>query len=211
MPLSPPIECVLADIDAANAADPRHVIVDGVQRPRELVYAERMSACLSHLYPDASAELCIAARAQHVCRWQIPRASYPTGRDGYNAWRTACRVHHADLAAAILRRHGFAQTAIAKVAKIIKKEDLKRDAEAQALENVVAVVFVQYYLDAFLADHRDYDDTKVITILKKTLRKMDATGHAAILGLDLPAHAKRVIGMAVADDTQATFGIDVSE
>src|SRR3954462_2010852 len=37
-----------------------------------------------------------------------------------------------------------------------QKEELKRDGESQALENVVAVVFAQYYLAEFVATHPDY-------------------------------------------------------
>lgn len=196
-PLSPRFDAVIADIDAANAQDPRQDQVAGTARPREVVYSERMSECLPRLYPDASEALRIAARAQHICRWQIPRKAYPLGREGYNAWRSACRDHHAALTSAILRRHGYADGEIAQVVKIIRKEQLKRDPESQALENVVAVVFVQHYLDEFVAEHKDYDDAKLADILKKTLRKMDATGHAAALALKLPAATVRLIDMAL--------------
>ena len=63
----------MAEIDASNASDPRQVLVDGKSRPREVAYSERMSECLGRLYPGASEELTIAARAQHIRRWQIPR------------------------------------------------------------------------------------------------------------------------------------------
>lgn len=196
-PLSPRFQAAIDDIDAANARDPRQDSVDGMLRPREVVYSERMSECLPQLYPEASEALRIAARAQHICRWQIPRQKYPLGREGYNAWRSACRDHHGALTSAITRRHGYAENEIAQVVKIIRKEQLKRDPESQALENVVAVVFVQHYLDAFVADHKDYDDAKLADILKKTLRKMDSTGHAAALGLNLPEPTVRLIGMAL--------------
>ncbi|MCC8427431.1 DUF4202 domain-containing protein [Reyranella aquatilis] len=195
--LSPHFDATIADIDAANAQDPRLDRVDGAARPREVVYSERMSDCMARLYPDASEALRLAARAQHICRWQIPRTDYPLGREGYNAWRTACREHHATLISGIMRRHGYADGDIAQVVKIIRKEQLKRDPESQALENVVAVVFVQHYLDEFIAGHRDYDDTKLAGILKKTLRKMDATGHAAALAANLPARTVRLIEMAL--------------
>lgn len=190
-------QAVIAAIDQANAHDPRQDVVAGGSRPRELVYSERMSECLPRLYPDASEALCIAARAQHICRWQIPRQKYPLGREGYNAWRVACREHHASLTSAIMRRHGYADDEIAQVVKIIRKEQLKRDPESQALENVVAVVFVEHYLDRFMAEHQDYDEAKLVDILKKTLRKMDAVGHAAALALPLPAAAVRLIDMAL--------------
>lgn len=196
-PSSPRLQAVIAEIDDANAHDPRQDIVAGGSRPRELVYSERMSECLSRLYPEATEALRIAARAQHICRWQVPRDKYPLGREGYNAWRSACRDHHATLASAILRRHGYADSEIAQVIKIIRKEQLKRDPESQALENVVGVVFVHHYLDAFVAAHQDYDDAKLVDILRKTLRKMDPVGHAAALGLSLPAPTRRLIDMAL--------------
>lgn len=195
--LSPRFQPTIVDIDAANAQDPRLDRVAGATRPRELVYSERMSECLARLYPDASEALRIAARAQHICRWQIPRTDYPLGRLGYNGWRAACRDHHATLITAIMHRHGYADGEIAQVVKIVRKEQLKRDPESQALENVVAVVFVQHYLDEFVAGHPDYDEAKLADILKKTLRKMDAAGHAAALALDLPAATVRLIGLAM--------------
>jgi hypothetical protein len=196
-PSSPRFQAVIAEIDDANAHDPRQDIVASGPRPRELVYSERMSEGLLQLYPEASEALRIAARAQHICRWQIPRDKYPLGREGYNAWRSACRDHHAMLASAIMRRHGYAEGEIAQVVKIVKKEQLKRDPESQALENVVAVVFVHHYLDAFVAAHQDYDEEKLADILRKTLRKMDSTGHAAALALPLPAATVRLIDMAL--------------
>ena len=196
-----PFQALIAEIDALNASDPRQELVDGLPRPREVVYAERMTACLSQLYPDGSEELRIAARAQHICRWQIPRAGYPLGRDGYNAWRAACREHHAALASASMRRHGYAEPRIAHVAKIIRKEDLKRDRESQALENVVAVVFARHYLEGFVATHNDYDESKVVGIIRKTLRKMDAVGHAAVRALPLPPHVRRVVDSALTEAT----------
>jgi hypothetical protein len=196
-PYSPRFQAAITDIDAANALDPRQDNVAGTLRPREVLYSERMSECLAQVYPEASEVLRIAARAQHICRWQIPRDRYPLGRDGYNAWRSACRDHHAALTSVIMRRHGYAEGEIAQVVKIIRKEQLKRDPESQALENVVAVVFVQHYLDAFVADHKDYDEAKLADILRKTLRKMDPTGHAAALGLNLPEPTRRLIGMAL--------------
>ena len=47
-------------IDAANAQDPRGI---------ELPYAQRLSGWVERLAPDASEELRLAARAQHICRW----------------------------------------------------------------------------------------------------------------------------------------------
>lgn len=144
---SQPFDAVIRAIDAANADDPRVTVVAGAARPYEVVYAERMTERLAAMYPEASENLRVAARAQHIRRWDIPRSSYPEGRNGYNDWRKACREHHGKTISAIMATHGYDQDAIDRVVMLIKKEQLKKDRESQALENVVDVVFVEHYID----------------------------------------------------------------
>jgi hypothetical protein len=201
--LSHRFDAVIAEIDAANAADPRMVAAGGTSRPYELAYAERMSAELQHIYPDASELLRIAARAQHIRRWDIPRASFPEGRHGYNDWRNACRDHHAKLVTAIMTRHGYDEAEIAHVTMLIRKEKLKKDKESQALENVVAVVFLEHYFAEFDAAHSGYDDAKMVDIIGKTLRKMSPKGHAAAMALALPARTRKLIEAALAREAEA--------
>jgi hypothetical protein len=195
----PGFEATIAAIDAANADDPRRL--DGA--PFETIYAQRMSACLDALYPDSSELLKIAARAQHLRRWEISRSDYPDGRKGYNDWRRACRDHHARLAGEIMRAQGYDDAAITHVGGLIRKEQLKKDPESQALENVAAVVFLQYYFDDFLAKHTGYADDKIVDILGKTLCKMSPRGHAAALALPLDARARALVAAAVTREAAA--------
>ena len=60
---------VIAAIDAANARDPHRVEAEGRPEPAELVYGRRMSAALARMTPDASEQLRIAVRGQHIERW----------------------------------------------------------------------------------------------------------------------------------------------
>lgn len=202
-------EEIMRAIDAANAGDPRSILIDGVRQPYEVAYSGRMTERLGAMYPDASETLRIAARAQHIRRWDIPRAGYPEGRGGYNDWRRACREHHVQLIGAIMHRHGYDAGQIARVSMLIKKEQLKKDRESQALENVVDVVFVEHYFDEFLAKYSTYDDDKIIDIVGKTLRKMSPKGHQAALALDLPERTRRLVTAAVAReaDTLAKLAI----
>lgn len=190
-------EAAIADMDALNARDPRLVSCEDGQQPGELVYARRMSECLSSLYPAASETLRLAARAQHICRWEVPRSHYPQGRAGYNAWRKACREHHAGLASKILRSHGYEEEQITEVSKCIRKEDLKRDPDSQALENVAAIVFAKHYLGDFAAAHPEYDEEKLLDILRKTIRKMDHKGREALAHLPLPGGLRRYVEIAL--------------
>ena len=70
----------IAAIDASNADDPNRITVRGEERPKELAHSELVTAWVHRLDPHASEPLLLAARAHHVRRWTIPRASYPTGR-----------------------------------------------------------------------------------------------------------------------------------
>lgn len=192
------LQAVVEEIDALNAQDARRDVVCGREVPRELLYAERLSAALLALYPEASELLRIAARGQHVRRWDIPRDSYPLGRSGYNAWRTACREHHATLVGEVMGRHGYSGDEVVQVQDVIRKKNLKTNAESQALENAVALVFVTHYLDDFVAAHPDYDDAKLAGILAKTFRKADQVGVEAVKKLDLPQATRALIERALA-------------
>ena len=195
--MSARLQRVLADIDAANADDPRRDVLDGKEQPFEVVYSRRMLQRLEQMYPEAPETLKIAAYGQHIRRFDIPRSDYPEGRKGYNQWRKACRDHHAQLLAEIMRRHGYSEEEIATVQKLVRKEQLKKDRLSQALENVVDVVFVEHYLQPFIDKYAHYDEDKLIDIVAKTLLKMSPKGHAAVLALELPPAHRRIIEKAI--------------
>ncbi len=188
---------LIAKIDAANADDPRQIVVDGVPRPYEQVYSERMDEVLQEIYPNAGELLRIAAHAQHIRRWDIPRSDFEEGREGYNRWRRACREHHGALIAELMRPLGYSEEEIATVVGLLKKQKLKKDPQSQALENVVDVVFLKYYWDEFVEKYSHFDDDKLIDVIGKTLRKMSGKGHAAALALDLPEKTARLVKAAL--------------
>ncbi len=172
-----------AGIDAANSKDPNRVCVDGAEHPAELIYGQRMSAMLARLYPDASEALRLAVRAQHIRRWEVPRNSYPMDRPGYLRWRKDLGRKHADWAGEILAGCGYGTEEIARVGSLLRKENLRKDAETQALEDTAALVFLAYYAEEFAAKH---EPDKVVTILAKTLAKMSEHGKRSAATLDLP-------------------------
>lgn len=184
-------EAALAAIDALHAEDPERV--DGV--PAELRYARRMSAALEELAPDASEALRLAVRAQHLQRWRIPRSDYPEGKAGYHQWRTAQSKAHAELAAAAVRDAGYDEATAERVARLVRKKDLKRDPEAQALEDAACLVFLEHELASFA---RQRDEAHVIRILQKTWRKMGERGRALALELPLSADARALVERALA-------------
>lgn len=177
----------IAAFDALNAQDPNRDSADGDTHPKELLYAERMSAMLARYALDASEALQLAARCQHIQRWKIARASYPMTRAGYHQWRRDLRDYHAQTAQAVLKEAGYDDKTIARVASLIRKQDLHSDSDMQTLEDVVVLVFLESYLQQFVDDHGDYDQAKFADILRKTLRKMSNKGRCAALNtISLP-------------------------
>jgi Domain of unknown function (DUF4202) len=164
----------LAAIDAANAADP--TLEDG--RPAALLYGERMSAECARLFPNASEVLQIAARGQHVERWLLPRADYPEGKEGYFAWRREQARRHGLRVAGMMAEAGYPEADQARVGVLLRKEGIKRDADVQALEDVICHTFIRWYLAPFAATR---DAAEVLDIVTKTARKMSASGRALAL------------------------------
>jgi hypothetical protein len=185
----------LTEIDAANSADPNCVLVDGREVAAELAYGRRMSGMLARVYPDASELVRIAARAQHIRRWEVPRASYPMDRPGYLRWRRDLGLKHGQWTAEILTRAGYGEPEIARAASLVRKENFRRDAEAQAIEDVAALVFLAHYAEDFAAKHAP---EKVVGILVKTLSKMSDHAKSAAAGLELSSTVKAALEAAVA-------------
>jgi hypothetical protein len=174
-----------ARFDAANAEDPRG---------RELPYAERMTARLDAFAPDAPEPVRLAARAQHIRRWDIPRDTFPMDRAGYHQWRTRLQEHHASVAGAILRDVGYPSEMVERVGDLLRKRRLRTDPDAQLLEDVVCLVFLDHELTGFAATQpRD----KVVDILRRTWAKMSPRGQQAALSLDLPPEAKALVAEAL--------------
>lgn len=185
----------IARIDDANAEDPNRIDDLGGARPAELVYSERMTRTLARLYPDASELLGLAARAQHIRRWTVPRSDYPQDRIGYRRWRNELKHRHAEMAGRILADCGYREEEIARVGSLIRKEHLKTDPEAQALEDVVCLVFLEHYFADF---SRKHEAEKLVTILRKTWTKMSDTGQTAALALPFEPEIKDLIERALA-------------
>ncbi len=168
-------------IDAENAQDPNIEIVESISYPKELLYSNRMYVRLMDFYPNASEAVQIASKAQHICRWKIARESYPMDRVGYLKWREDLKKFHAKTTAGILEKAGYDADFIARVSFLIEKKLLKKDEETQLLEDVICLVFLEYYLDPFVHKH---DTEKLKNIILKTWNKMSDRGHQEALKIN---------------------------
>jgi len=168
-------------IDAENAQDPNSEIYHAKTHPKELLYSNRMYERLMDFCPNASEQVQIASKAQHICRWKMPRESYPMDRVGYLKWREELKKFHAQTTAEILAKAGYSDEFIARVSFLIEKKLLKKDAETQLLEDVICLVFLEFYFDPFVQKH---DREKMKNIILKTWNKMSELGHQEALKIN---------------------------
>ena len=177
-------------IDAENEADPNNEIYQDITYPKELLYSDRMYERLMAFQPDASEDVQIAAKAQHICRWKIIRESYPMDRVGYLKWREDLKKFHSKMTAEILKKAGYEDSFIDRVSFLIEKKSLKKDEETQLLEDVICLVFLEFYFDAFAHKH---DAEKMKNIILKTWNKMSDKGHEEALKINFSAENLQLI------------------
>ena len=169
-------QTAVALMDAANQQDPNTESAEGKQWPKELLYSHRMVEMLERYRPDADDVAKLAIRAQHIERWKSPRNAYPMDRTGYLKWRSDLYTFHAEGAVRLMAEAGYDQVSMDRVKKAVSKRGRKINADSQLLEDVAALVFIEYYMQPFVDKHPDYSEEKWIDIILKTWKKMSDAG-----------------------------------
>jgi len=187
-------EAALRRFDGENARDPNIEIADGVAHPRELLYARRLTDWVLRLCPDASEELRLAARCQHICRWQIPRNSYPLTRAGYLKWRADLKKFHARKAGEILHELDYGDGIVRRVQDLNLKKNFPNDPEGRVLEDALCLVFLQFQFADLAA--RTAED-KTVNALQKSWQKMTDAARAEAMKLNFGPREKALLERAL--------------
>lgn len=187
-------EDALRRFDEANARDPNRETIDGVTHPREWLYAQRLVKWVLQLCPGASEELRLAARCQHLCRWEIPRDSHPMTRAGYLQWRATLKKFHAQKAGEILRETGYLDDVTCRVQDLNLKKHFPDDPESRVLEDALCLVFLEFQFAELAARS---DDDKMINALRKSWQKMTEPARAEALKLNFGPREKALLERAL--------------
>lgn len=188
------LEKAFVTFDAYNANDPNLERVNDTVQPKELLYAKRMTERLNKYQADLPEYIQLAARCQHIGRWEIPRSTYPMDKKGYLQWRNTLKSHHAKIAEQILVSCGYEAGTIEKVKALLLKKELQTNADTKLLEDVICLVFIEFYLEDFASAH---DDDKVVDILRKTLKKMTPKAIREAGKIPVSERIQGLIGKAV--------------
>lgn len=198
------LEKVLSAIDDINRQDSNITVSDNIEYPKELIYGQRMTACLTQHWPQASELLQIAVRAQHIKRWHLKRNEFKQGKAGYYQWRIALGKFHAELTANVMTELGYSDAQAQQTASIICKENLKNtdtsqlNSDSQTLEDVACLVFLEHYFEEFAAKYIEQDnEPKIIRIVQLTWKKMSEDAHNIALKLSLPDHLAVLVKKAL--------------
>lgn len=189
-------EAALRRFDEENARDPNMELADGVPHPRELLYAQRLTDWVLKLSPDASEELRLAARCQHICRWTIPRSSYPMTRASYLKWRNDLKLFHAQKAGEILHAAGYPEDFVVRVQALNLKRNFPQDTDSRVLEDALCLVFLEYQFAELSAKT---SDDKMINVLQKSWKKMTPAARAEALKLSCGSREKALLERALSD------------
>src|SRR6266581_196187 len=190
-------ETALQRFDEENSKDPNQERWNGVDHPRELVYAQWLTDWVLKLCPEASEELRLAARCQHLCRWTVPRESYPMTRIGYLQWREGLKKFHAQKAGEILAELGYPVDVITRVQNLNLKKDFPKDPETRVLEDALCLVFLERQLGD-LASKTAED--KMINALQKSWKKMTPAAREAAMNISFSPGEKALIEKALATE-----------
>ena len=185
----------IARFDEENSNDPNRVVVDGIECPRELIYARWLTDWVLRLCPDASEELRLAARCQHLRRWEVPRDSYPMTRVGYLQWREGLKKFHAQRAGEILKEVGYPEQIITRVQNLNLKKEFPKDPETRVLEDALCLVFLEHQFADLAAKTAE---AKMLNAVQKTWKKMTEQARAMALELSYGEKEKKLIEKALA-------------
>jgi hypothetical protein len=189
-----------ARFDEENARDPNGVTAAGRRQPRELAYAQWLTDWVLRLDPAAPEVLRLAARCQHLRRWEIPRESYPMTRLGYLAWREALKQFHASRAGEILREVGYPEEIVQRVQNLNLKRNFPAEPASRVLEDALCLVFLEHQLPELI---QKTSEEKILQVLQKTWKKMTPAGRAAALALALGSRERAALDRALGSELKA--------
>jgi hypothetical protein len=163
------LDALYGAIDEVNSHDPNALDWHGVSVARSLLQGQRATTWLPKVSDRPSVALSVAARAHHLARWKIERSSYPDGRAGYLRWRKASKTASAELLVQTLEPFDVAPQLVRRAVDLVQRVGLGTDPEAQAVEDVACLVFLETDYVALL---QRLGATSTAGAVRKTLKKM---------------------------------------
>ena len=167
--LSDRFAAAVAAIDAANAADPQRVTVRGEDLPLAVAHGRLAAEWVAQLVDSPDDAMLLAARAHHLRRWELARASYPEGRAGYLRWRRDQKQRHAADVVGVLGGVGYDEATINRVQVLLRRVRLDDESGTQVMEDAACLAFLETQLGDLAGR---LDDEHMVSVVQKVAAKM---------------------------------------
>jgi len=167
--LSDRFAAAVAAIDAANAADPHRVTVRGEDLPLAVAHGRLAAEWVAQLVDSPDDAMLLAARAHHLRRWELARASYPEGRAGYLRWRRDQKQRHAADVVGVLAGVGYDEATINRVQVLLRRVRLDDESGTQVMEDAACLAFLETQLGDLAGR---LDDEHMVSVVQKVAAKM---------------------------------------
>ena len=118
---------------------------------------------------------------------------------GYHQWRNALAQFHADEAETILHAAGYPAEQIQSIRDFITKKNWPENKEACVLEDADCLVFLETKLSDYIDD---WQDTKTLRILQRTIRKMTPEARTRAFQLKLGERERELVHRAANPATE---------
>jgi len=194
------LKIVVARIETGLKEDPRSEKVLGVEGARDYLFTKRVVEWIYKLVDPSTVgvqnfePLLLAAWGHTLYRWRIPREKYPMNTVGYHQWRSAQSALSADEVDKILREERCDEAARRHVRELILKTTFPQDPDSRVLEDADCLAFLEMKIESYLDE---WDEPKIIRILKGTLEKMTPKAVELAKGIVLSSDANRLIEKAL--------------
>jgi hypothetical protein len=199
-PDSDAIAEALRRFDEINAADTNRIIIESTEHPTALFHANRLSYWIGRLNPTPSTALTLAARCQHLKRYEHPRSAYAEGREGYLKWRKDLSKLHAALSAEILTECGVDPQIIDEVKRINLKEGMRFHPDVQTMEDALCLLTLEHQMDGLIASS---SEEQLLGIIEKVWKKMSESGRTLAGEIEHSAEVRQALTLLLDKETQS--------
>lgn len=175
--------------------DPRRVVFQGSEGPKEFLFSQRVVDWIYRLQKEPSPALLLAAWGHVFKRWAIPRDTYPKTTSGYHQWRRAQAQMSADEAGRIAAEAGVSEDMIKTAKDVMLKKNFPSDPDTQTFEDADCLAFLEMKLMDYLEEWER--DQKIARILQGTLEKMSPKAKELAMTIDYAPAALRLLEEAI--------------
>lgn len=162
-------------IDQANSADPKKVLVNGVQQPYRRVYSQRMTDWVTKLDPSSPDGLLCWVRGSNIESWrlsEIRREDYAPNASGDRQWELDRKKWVANRLVSVMKDVGYSERTTSIVFDLMMEKNIPDPRDLRMTELVGAFGLINYRLLELVRWKQMKADADVMVVLEYSFKDM---------------------------------------